>query len=72
MHPFDPEELYTGSQEDTMGELSSGGDGYVCITSSVKNSTISDISISQILKCKDAIVDRMSEKFGRRLLIQAR
>ena len=37
----------------------------MCVTSSVKNSTISDTRYPN-LKCKDAIADRMSEKFGRR------
>ena len=37
----------------------------MCVTSSVKNPTISDTRYPN-LKCKDAIADRMSEKFGRR------
>jgi putative N6-adenine-specific DNA methylase len=63
-HASDPEELYAEVRkiqwEDYLHE-----DGYVCVTSSVKNSTINDTRYPN-LKCKDAIVDRMSEKFGRR------
>ncbi len=40
-------------------------DGYVCVTSSVDNPTITDPRYAT-LKCKDAIVDRIREKTGRR------
>ncbi len=40
-------------------------DGYVCVTSSVDNPTITD-SRYATLKCKDAIVDRIKDKTGRR------
>ncbi len=41
------------------------GDGYVCVTSSVDNPTIST-SLFANVKCKDAIVDRIKEKCGQR------
>ncbi len=40
-------------------------DGYLCVTSSVQNPTISDSRYATV-RCKDAIVDRMREKTGRR------
>jgi 23S rRNA G2445 N2-methylase RlmL len=40
-------------------------DGYVCVTSSVENETIRDARFAS-LKCKDAIVDRIKQKTGRR------
>jgi 23S rRNA G2445 N2-methylase RlmL len=40
-------------------------DGYLCLTSSVENPTIRDSRFAN-LKCKDAIVDRMKKKCGRR------
>jgi 23S rRNA G2445 N2-methylase RlmL len=40
-------------------------DGYLCVTSSVDNPSISDSRYAS-LKCKDAIVDRIKEKLGRR------
>lgn len=40
-------------------------DGYISVTSHVENRYISDSRYAN-LKCKDAIVDRMAEKFGRR------
>jgi putative N6-adenine-specific DNA methylase len=40
-------------------------DGYLCITSSVDNPSIRDTRFAN-LKCKDAIVDRINEKCGRR------
>jgi putative N6-adenine-specific DNA methylase len=40
-------------------------DGYLCITSSVENPTIKDSRFAS-LKCKDAIVDRIKEKRGKR------
>ena len=41
------------------------GDGYVCVTSSVDNPTIST-SLFANVKCKDAIVDRIKRKCGKR------
>ncbi|HUJ18987.1 MAG TPA: class I SAM-dependent RNA methyltransferase [Nitrospirota bacterium] len=40
-------------------------DGYLCVTSSVENETIRDARFAS-LRCKDAIVDRIKEKTGRR------
>jgi putative N6-adenine-specific DNA methylase len=40
-------------------------DGYVCVTSSVDNPNIRDSRYANV-KCKDAIVDRIKEKCGRR------
>jgi 23S rRNA G2445 N2-methylase RlmL len=40
-------------------------DGHLCVTSSVENETIRDSRFAS-LKCKDAIVDRIKEKTGRR------
>jgi putative N6-adenine-specific DNA methylase len=40
-------------------------DGYLCVTSSVETHTIKDSRFAN-LKCKDAIVDRIKEKHGRR------
>jgi putative N6-adenine-specific DNA methylase len=40
-------------------------DGYLCVTSSVDNPTIKDSRYAS-LRCKDAIVDRITEKRGRR------
>jgi 23S rRNA G2445 N2-methylase RlmL len=40
-------------------------DGYLCVTSSVDNPTITDSRYATV-RCKDAIVDRMREKTGRR------
>ena len=40
-------------------------DGYLCVTSSVANPTIKDSRFANV-KCKDAIVDRIKEKCGRR------
>src|SRR3989337_3623054 len=41
------------------------GDGYVCVTSSVDNPTITT-SLFANVKCKDAIVDRIKKKCGKR------
>lgn len=46
-------------------EDSIAGDGYVCVTSSVDNPSIRDSRYANV-KCKDAIVDRIKEKCGRR------
>jgi len=40
-------------------------DGYVCVTSSVDNPSVRDPRYANV-KCKDAIVDRIKEKCGRR------
>jgi 23S rRNA G2445 N2-methylase RlmL len=40
-------------------------DGYVCVTVSVENATIRDTRYAA-LKCKDAVVDRIKKKIGRR------
>jgi putative N6-adenine-specific DNA methylase len=40
-------------------------DGYICVTSSVDNPNIRDSRYASV-KCKDAIVDRIREKRGRR------
>ena len=40
-------------------------DGYVCVTSSVDNPSIRDSRYANV-KCKDAIVDRIKEKCGKR------
>ncbi len=40
-------------------------DGYLCVTSSVENKSIKDSRYAS-LKCKDAIVDRIKEKRGKR------
>lgn len=40
-------------------------DGYICVTSSVDNPSIRDSRYANV-KCKDAIVDRIKEKRGRR------
>ncbi len=59
-----PDELYKKMSrikwEDYLPE-----EGYLCVTSSVETPTIKDSRFAN-LKCKDAIVDRMNEKCGRR------
>ena len=40
-------------------------DGYISVTSSVENPTIRDSRFANV-KCKDAIVDRMQRKYGKR------
>jgi putative N6-adenine-specific DNA methylase len=40
-------------------------DGYLCVTSSVQNPTIKDTRYANV-KCKDAIVDRIRQKYGNR------
>ncbi len=59
-----PEELYSKISriqwEDIIPE-----EGYLCVTSSVETPTIKDSRFAN-LKCKDAIVDRLNEKWGRR------
>jgi putative N6-adenine-specific DNA methylase len=60
----DPDEVYKRivriGWEDYIPE-----DGYFCVTSSVNTPTIKDSRFAN-LKVKDAIVDRINEKFGRR------
>jgi putative N6-adenine-specific DNA methylase len=59
-----PDELYNHmirmSWEDYIPQ-----EGYFSVTSSVNNPTIKDSRFANV-KCKDAIVDRLREKFGRR------
>jgi 23S rRNA G2445 N2-methylase RlmL len=59
-----PDELYVAllriAWEDIISE-----EGYLCVTSSVDNPTIKDSRFAN-LKCKDAIVDRIYGKRGRR------
>jgi 23S rRNA G2445 N2-methylase RlmL len=59
-----PDDLYQGlfglSWEEFIPE-----DGYLCVTSSVDTSSISDSRFAS-LKCKDAIVDRIRAKQGKR------
>ncbi len=59
-----PEELYNHlirmNWEDYIPQ-----DGYFTVTSSVNHPTIKDSRFANV-KCKDAIVDRLREKFGRR------
>jgi 23S rRNA G2445 N2-methylase RlmL len=59
-----PDELYRKMSriewEDIIPE-----DGYLCVTSSVETQSIKDSRFAN-LKCKDAIVDRMNERRGRR------
>ena len=63
-HAKNPDELYEKvsriAWEDTISK-----EGYLCVTSSVNNPTIKDSRYAN-LKCKDAIVDRIYEKCGRR------
>lgn len=60
----DADELYQRVSE-LAWELHIPEDGYVCVTSSVENPAIRDPRFAN-LKCKDAIVDRLKEKTGRR------
>jgi putative N6-adenine-specific DNA methylase len=60
----DADELYH-AVHDIAWEQYIPEDGYLCITSSVENPTIKDSRFAS-LKCKDAIVDRVKEKCGRR------
>jgi len=63
-HAKTPDELYKRisriSWEDYIPE-----DGYFSVTSSVNNPTIKDSRFANV-KCKDAVVDRIKEKSGRR------
>ncbi len=60
----DPEELYQTVFRMKWEELIPE-DGYLCVTSTVDQPTIRDTRFANV-KCKDAIVDRMKDRFGRR------
>ncbi len=59
-----PDELYSGISRIAWEDYISP-DEYLCVTSAVDNPTIRDSRFAN-QKCKDAIVDRMKKKFGRR------
>jgi len=59
-----PDELYERVSKIKWEDYIPGNE-YLCITSSVDTPTIKDSRFAN-LKCKDAIVDRMMRKFGRR------
>lgn len=59
-----PDELYSGVSRITWEDYISP-DEYLCVTSAVDNPTIRDSRFAN-QKCKDAIVDRIKKKFGRR------
>ena len=59
-----PEELYLGVSQMAWEEYLDSG-GYICVHSSVENRYIRDPRYANV-KCKDAIVDRMSQRRGRR------
>ena len=63
-HTRTPDDLYHGVRNQSWENIVPD-DGYFSVTSSVSNSFISDTRFAN-LKCKDAIVDQMQEKFGRR------
>ena len=58
------DELYAGISRIAWEEYTSP-DEYLCVTSAVDNPTIRDSRFAN-LKCKDAIVDRIKKKCGRR------
>jgi putative N6-adenine-specific DNA methylase len=58
------DELYAGISRIAWEEYTSP-DEYLCVTSAVDNPTIRDSRFPN-LKCKDAIVDRIKKKYGRR------
>ncbi len=60
----DADALYQGVSEIAWEEYIAP-DGYVCVNSSVDNPTIRDSRFANV-RCKDAIVDRIREKCGRR------
>jgi len=60
----DDNELYREMSEITWEEYISE-DGYLCVTSSVDNPGIRDTRYANV-KCKDAIVDRIRKKHGKR------
>ena len=59
-----PEELYHRASEIEWEEYIES-DGYLCVTSSVENRFVRDSRYANV-KCKDAIVDRISKTRGRR------
>ncbi len=59
-----PEELYTGVSRIAWEEMISPEE-YLCVTSAVDNPTVRDSRFAN-QKCKDAIVDRIKSKLGRR------
>jgi putative N6-adenine-specific DNA methylase len=59
-----PEELYTGVSRVAWEEMISPEE-YLCVTSAVDNPTVRDSRFAN-QKCKDAIVDRIKSKLGRR------
>jgi putative N6-adenine-specific DNA methylase len=58
------DELYAGISRIAWEDYTSP-DEYLCVTSAVDNPTIRDSRFANV-KCKDAIVDRMKKKYGRR------
>jgi 23S rRNA G2445 N2-methylase RlmL len=60
----DADDLYHSLSEIAWEEYIAGA-GYVCVTSSVDNPSIRDSRYANV-KCKDAIVDRIREKYGQR------
>jgi len=58
------DELYAGVSRMAWEDYLSP-DEYLCVTSAVENPTIRDSRFAN-LKCKDAIVDRIKRKYGRR------
>ena len=63
-HARNPDELHQRISEIPLENYISE-DGYFCVTSTVDTPTIKDSRYANV-KCKDAIVDRFNEKFGRR------
>ena len=59
-----PDELYAGVSRIAWEDYISP-DEYLCVTSAVDNPTIRDSRFAN-QKCKDAIVDRIKKKYGRR------
>src|SRR4030067_3336674 len=59
-----PDELYRGVSSMKWEELIPE-EGYFCVTSTVDNPTIKDTRFANV-KCKDAIVDHLRDKFGKR------
>jgi 23S rRNA G2445 N2-methylase RlmL len=64
LHARNPEELFSGVSRVAWEDYVSP-DEYLCVTSAVDNPTIRDSRFAN-LKCKDAIVDRIKKKYGRR------
>jgi len=63
-HAQNPDELYARLSRIAWEDYISA-DGYLCVTSAVDNPTIQDSRYAN-LRCKDAIVDRIKKKSGRR------